>query len=199
MITYDSRAGQFRGSNGRFVPRSTILQQINEVENATKTRLEQLSNLLVNNRISLSVWQERTMITIKEANLRTTILASGGKSQTTKSHYGKLGAELKKEWSRLDNFAKEIKSGKLSKAQIVARSKLYTQSSASAFYRSEMLTKSTEGFRYAKRWLDSSARHCNQCPSYSTNGLWLPLDQVILPGHRCDCRGRCKCGISYKK
>lgn len=199
MITYDSRTGQFRNSDGRFVKRGVILQRLNEIQNNTQTQIEKISKQLVNRQISLSIWQERMIGIIKEGNIQTMAFGAGGRRKLTKAHYGKMGANLKSEWSRLNNFVDEIKKGNLTPEQIINRAKLYSQSVATQFYGGEMLTKGLDGFKYAKRWLDSGARHCSQCPSYSTNGLWRPLSEVILPGHRCDCRGRCRCGISYKK
>ena len=199
MITYDSRAGQFRGSNGQFVNRSIVLNKLQEIQNSTQTQINKITSQLINNRLSLSIWQERMIIIIKEGNIQTMAFGAGGRRKLTKAHYGKMGANLKSEWQRLSNFTQEIKSGKLTENQIIARAKLYSQSVATQFYGGELLTKGLDGFRYAKRSLDNGAKHCSQCPSYSTNGLWRPLSDIILPGHRCDCRGRCRCTISYKK
>jgi flagellar biosynthesis/type III secretory pathway chaperone len=199
MITYDKRAGQFRGSDGKFVKRASVLREIELSKKSLRERLDFLTQQLVNRKISLSEWQNRSMDVIKYANLRMMALASGGKRNLTNAHYGRLGAKLKPEWQRLKTFAEEIRSGNLTEKQIIARSRLYAQSASTAFYNAELLSKGLEGFKYAKRWLDVGAKHCTQCPNYSTNGLWVSLEQVILPGHECNCRGNCKCQISYKK
>jgi hypothetical protein len=109
------------------------------------------------------------------------------------------GRNLKSEYEKLRGFAQDLKDGNLSKAQIVARAQLYSNSIYRTYYETYHFQKAErEGFTLAKRDLDPFAKHCPDCPRHSTKGRFLPADQVTPKGVDCACRGNCRCRLTYK-
>ena len=127
------------------------------------------------------------------------IVASGGKKNTVTNSYFIAGRNLKEEYKYLRNFAQEIKDGKLSEAQILARAQMYSGSIYKTYYETYHFQKvEREGFTLAKRDLDPFAKHCPDCPRHATKGRFLPANKVTPKGVDCACRGHCKCRLTYK-
>lgn len=106
--------------------------------------------------------------------LRTTYTAQymagrGGKNVMTQSDWGKVGNMLKGQYAYLNDFAKEIASGKLSQAQIAARAGMYTSSASQAYERGKV-----------------AAYGAPDLPAYPGDGATA-------------CRGNCKCRWSIKE
>lgn len=198
MIKYSPKTGQFINENGRFVSRASVIKLIDEQQQSLKKALINNAKKYNKGFLTLDEWQANHIELIKLANLRMTILGAGGKKQTTKKHYGAMGSTLKKEWESLSNFTKEIVDGNLSPKQIAFRAGMYSQSSSTAFYKSEFLTKSNEGFNKAKRLLDPQAHHCPECISYQQK-RWIDINKIVPPGTNCSCRGNCRCVIIFNK
>ena len=199
MIQYDRKAGRYRDEKGRFVSRSTILNLIDREVSATEAKLVQTTQRLIAGQINLSQWQSAVATEIKESHIRAAILSAGGKEQMTRQLYGSLGQRLQSQYRYLNGFAQQLLQGEMSEARALWRSRLYGNSLRESFFRVEQLKKQNEGFNVAKRNLDSQAEHCSDCPSYSTNGHWLPVSLVTPPGNNCACRSRCRCSIQYAK
>ncbi len=170
-----------------------------EIQNKrSKTYLEKQAKRLVNREISLSQFQTIMTEELKRSHLRMGLLASGGKDGISKAGYGATGQRLKEEYSYLRNFVNAIARGELTEPRIIYRAGLYGLSSAAAFYKSEQISRIENGAVLAKRSLDPQAQHCPDCPALSTNGQWLPIEQVTPPTRNCVCRSRCRCIIQYR-
>lgn len=199
MITFNSKTGRYRNSEtGRFVSRADVLKLVDTEVARLKVRLQGQSRLLISEKISLSEWEKQMAETIKESHLRMTILGAGGKGRVSNAHFGAVGAALRREYGYLHLFANQIARGELTPAQILSRSGSYAASTRKSFYKGEQLSRAIAGVKLAKRDLDPQSRHCSDCVRYSTRGKWLPIETVIVPGHTCQCGGRCRCSISYK-
>lgn len=198
-LIYDSRVGQYRNEKGRFVPRGEVIRLVHNERSRLRTELENLTTSLANNSLSLNQFHQQFATTLKNSHIRMSGLGSGGKANLTPSHYGALGQKLLEEYNYLWNFVGELKAGKITPRQAVYRAGLYSQSTVSAFWKGEHITRKKEGFNQAKRTLDPQAFHCSDCLTYSTNGLWIPIEDIVIPGHRCQCRGNCRCFVSYRK
>lgn len=198
-LTYDSRVGQYRNEKGRFVPRGEVIKLVYDERARLRTKLEYLTRSLDKGTMSLQAFHRQFAVTLKESHIRMAGLGAGGKDNLTPSHFGALGQKLLEEYNFLWRFIEDMKSGKVSSKQAINRAKMYSQSTVSAFWKGENLTRKKEGFNQAKRSLDPSAMHCDDCLLYSTNGLWVSIEDVVIPGHRCKCRGNCRCYLSYRK
>lgn len=198
-ITYDRRAGSYRGENGRFVARAEVLRLLDGEAARLEVRLRGHARLLTTNRISLSEFQARMAEDLKLSHLRSAALGSGGRKGLSNRHFGKVGQELKEQYQFLRGFGDAIAAGELSEAQILARAKSYGISTRTAFFEAEKITRQENGFNLGKRTLDPQASHCPDCLRYSTNGQWVPIEQIVPPGVNCQCRGRCRCSVAFKR
>ncbi len=127
-----------------------------------------------------------------------TILATGGKERTGLNSYGIAGRHLRQEYQYLNNFAHALANGELSEKQALFRAKLYSQSTVQTYYDAYHYNKIREGFKTAWRSLDPMAQHCNNCPTYRTNG-YVDIKKVVPKGAKCQCRGNCRCQVRYRK
>lgn len=199
-VQYDRRTAQYRNSQtGRFVPRATILRLVDDQSDHLSTRMKALARLLSDGKIELGEFQRRASDDIKLSSIRMGVFASGGRSQTPQSVYGVIGRELRSQYSFLANFAQDLAAGKLTKEQAIARAALYGGASRTAFHQAEKVARKREGFVEAKRSLDPQSRHCISCLGYSTNGEWLPVEQVTMPTVNCQCMSRCRCQVVFRR
>lgn len=192
--------GRFRdASTKRFVSRGVILKHVDRQSNRLATKLNRNADLLTNGAISLARFHELMIEDMKLAHLQMASLGAGGRANMDEVQLGAVGNRLRQEYRLLRNFVVQIGRGELSEAQIKARASLYGQSSAAAFYKAEQIIRVKGGAREARRTLDPSPSvdHCPQCPALS-QGVWLPVDQVVPPTRRCQCRSRCRCRIEYR-
>jgi hypothetical protein len=181
-VTYDKITGQYR-DKGKLVSQSDLDLAIAGEALRLKKELEIKATALTQGRITLEQWQESTAKGLKDSHIRMSIVASGGKANTVANSYLIAGRNLKSEYENLRNFAKDIKDGNLSKAQIVARAQLYSNSIYRTYYETYHFQKvEREGFTLAKRDLDPFAKHCPDCPNHATGGKFLPADQVVPKG-----------------
>ncbi len=199
-VTYDRVSGKYRdGATGRYVSRVSILRLVDEEAARLATRMQAHARNLVGGGIDLSTFQKRAAEDLKLSAIRSTILGSGGKSQTTAAAHGATGRLLRDQYQFLDGFARDLAAGKLTKSQAIARAGLYGASTRSSFHAAEKIARGREGFVEAKRSLDPQSRHCTSCLEFDTKGQWLPISQVTSPSVNCLCRSHCRCVISFRK
>lgn len=198
-VTYNRTSGRYVGSDGRFVSRSSILRLVDEEAARLSTRMQAHARNLTAGNIDLPTFQRRAAEDLKLSLVRSTIIGSGGKSLTTSQAYGSTGRLLREQYQFLSGFARDLAEGKLSKAQAIQRASLYGASTRSAFHQAEKIARGREGFKLAKRILDASSQHCNECLQFATGDRFVPIEQIVPVGTRCSCHSRCRCSIIWKK
>jgi hypothetical protein len=154
--------------------------------------------LLINGRIDIPEFQRRMAGDMKASAIRMAALGAGGVEGLGNRHYGKVGSELKKQYKFLAGFGNALANG-LTEKQVLQRAGQYSRQSAISFHAAQQITKEGEGFTEGRRSLDGQAQHCAHCPGYSTNGQWVPIYQIIPPGTSCDCGGRCRCKVDFRR
>lgn len=198
-VVFNPKTGRYQNvKTGRFASRADALKLVDTESARLKVRLQGHTRLLLSEKISLSDWEQRMAESIKESHLRMTMLGAGGKNRVSNAHFGAVGASLRSEYRYLHLFANQISRGELTAKRILSRAGSYAASTRKSFYKGEQLSRAIAGVKLAKRDLDPLARHCPDCLGHSTNGEWLPIEMVVVPGHRCQCAGRCRCSIYYK-
>jgi hypothetical protein len=184
-------------SAGQFASRAQVEALTEKYISQSKDKISDLADLLIDNRISTKVFETAVAAQLKEAHINSYALGKGGVGQLTQRDYGIMGAELKKEYQYLRNFAQEIKQNNLSPDQIRARLAMY----ADALHGSRELGKleghRSAGYVWERRSLHSS-ESCTDCIRYQGQG-WMPLGVLPNPGDRCRCRSRCRCSKSFSK
>lgn len=198
-ISYNSRAGRYVRSDGKFVSKEVIRNLVDQEQQRLQVRLQAHTRLMAANTISLPEWQLRMAESLRDSHLRMGALGAGGKDRTQAQHFGAIGYQLRRQYQYLDGFARALYEGKLTQEQALRRAGSYADSINTTFHRAEQISRENEGFDEALRSLDSAARHCDQCREYSTYGQWKPVSQVVPPGTNCACHAHCRCSISYRR
>ena len=197
-IVFDKKAGQYRGEDGKFVPRITIENLITNEIVRNQRRSQALTTKLIEGDLDLDVWQQSIMQTIKESHLRLGILGSGGINNMDASKYGAIGNQIKEQYQYLAKFARSIEDSELSEAQIRMRLDQYMQSSKVTFYKLELKTRLNDGFQRGKRLLDRQSKHCPACITHERLD-WVSLSEIVAPGTSCQCRSNCRCKLKYSR
>lgn len=195
---FDPSSHRYRNiETGRYVRLVDVLRFVDEEVTRTEVRLKGHARLLAQGKINIAEFQTRMADSLKESHLRVAAIGAGGTRQLTPTHYGKIGAQLKKQYKFLHGFGQDLADGKLTPEQAIRRAGSYAKSAKTSFFESEFTSRGKYGF-YAKRLLDAQSRHCNSCISYQRL-TWTPVHSVIPPGVDCKCGGRCRCRLIYQK
>jgi len=99
---------------GRFVAREQVRAWVGESIKASDTATDVLGRLVSNKSMRLDDWVLGMRAEIKREYTRQYLLGKGGMSQLTLSDRHSLGGLLRKQYAHLQNFAADIKAGKLS-------------------------------------------------------------------------------------
>lgn len=197
-IKYDTKSSSFRGDKGRYISNAEIIRFVESEISRQETRMKGHARLLLSGKINIPELQRRMAQDMKLSSIRMAALGAGGTEGLTKRHYGKIGADLKKQYKFLAGFGDALAEGMTDK-QVLRRAEMYGRQSAIAFHAAQKITKESEGFKVGKRSLDPQARHCPQCIEYSTDGKWVPIGSIVPRGTNCDCGGRCRCLVVFRK
>jgi hypothetical protein len=195
-MRYDSSVGQYRGDNGRFVDRDTVLALIDDEAIALGLKLQTHVKAAIGGKLTAIDLAEKMSQDLKLYSIQMAAMARGGINKLTRADYGKIGQAQSERNRRLKGFVDVLINGEITEKQALARAKLYAGSIKqvhSAIEHEEM----GKYYRLAKRLLNPLAAHCPQCISHERL-LWTRLEDIVPTGTRCNCRQNCKCIILYK-
>lgn len=138
---WDAKLKQYRHlASGKIIGPKRMLELRDLYTDRQALRAEGLTAQLVKGEISLQDWLLAQRKLIKETYLSQYAMARGGRSQMTPQDYGRLGADLKKQYTYLQAFGHDIQAGKYRSddpanliARIANRIKLYIESATQAF------------------------------------------------------------------
>lgn len=106
-------------------------------------KAKEAAEALIEEQITLEIWQESMREIIKTQHLKQAMLAVGGDALSA-SDLERLENTLKEEYSYLKNFTKEVKAGNVSPAQLEARSKMYVNKSRVSYESAKASIKKSE-------------------------------------------------------
>jgi len=185
-------------SNGRPVADSRLQSKLDDIVGDYHSNVERLAGRLENGNINIARWQELMRKEILDAHRTQYIIGRGGVNNMTPRDWGRLGSDLRwMHYQRLDQFAVDIADGKLTPAQIEARSKLYMNSSNKQYWRGKTEAKVAAGYIEEQRFLNP-AEHCGDCVQYAARGR-VPVGTLPEPGEDSQCQANCKCRKVYYK
>jgi hypothetical protein len=195
--TYDRNLQRYRRDDGKFVSAADIADLTKYMIEKARERTTTIANDLIEGKIELAEWTRQTAIELKEIHSQQYLLGRGGLKNMTQRDYGILGARLKKEYNYLNNFAIDIRDGKMSIAQFQARLNLYLSATDASYHAARRESHKQAGFQFERRRLASS-NNCNPCVSYASMG-WVAIGTLPSIATACDCRANCKCFFEYSK
>lgn len=108
---------------------------------------------------------------------------------------GNLSNRLIGELGYMANFIAEIRSGKLSAAQIEARFQLYAQHLQATYWGAQTDVQKSTGLTEEMRVLNPG-ESCPDCVGMA--GRWVPIGTLPEPGENSVCRANCHCTKVYR-
>lgn len=203
LWTWNQNTKRYREkATGRFVGQKKMTDLRNDFIVRQKERLAAGSNTLTDQLaagdITIQRWVLDQRQIIKETYVDQYVLGKGGRNNMTQVDWGRVGAEIKKQYGFLQGFGQDIADGKMSVAGIKARSGLYIDSSTQMF---ELGRSASFGLtlpehpadgsqicksnckcewvivefddRFEATWMLNPAEHCDTC--LGNAGRWDPL------------------------
>jgi hypothetical protein len=204
MVYYwDKSVGRYRGSDGRFIAKSTIDSFISKSLEASHNISDTLSQFVSDGLINVDDWNKSFREEIKGEYIRQYLTGRGGLEQMTQADWGSVGGMLKEQYSYLEGFSQDIASGNLSEAQIEARSQMYINSAREAFERAKERVVADLGFDMVNWVLNPNLENCDDCVAFANMGT-VPVDEDpyngAYPGSGdTQCLTNCGCELQYSK
>lgn len=195
--TWDKTAGRYRDPAGRFVGEKKVLA-LGERYTAEfiQPRLETITQRFIAGKIDLATWQTQFARELKDGYLVQYMIGRGGRAQMGAADFGRIGGHLAFEYRHLDQFAQEIKAGKLSAGQILTRAGMYADGVRTSFFEGLTAAKGDAGYVEERRILNP-AEHCEDCIGYAGLG-WQPIGSLPPPGIGSRCNHNCRCTMDYR-
>jgi hypothetical protein len=191
-MKYDRKTARFRDEKGRFVTTETVRSQIEKVVDLVGRRNRDLTKRLNAGEIDLPSWKKQMRLNIKTLHTLSASVGRGGRRQMTKSDWGKVGSEIKKQYAYLDKFETAIKKRQISPLQAEFRATLYARSARTVFAQTEKVSNREAGKTLSRRVLHSSET-CAECRDWASRGF--VEDQPALGS--LICKSNCRCSIEY--
>ena len=196
--SYDPISGRYRRPSGQFMSEKAIAALLDGRIDKLSDNLRRYTRMLIDGNITLDQWQGSIREALKAAHIQATVLGHGGRDGLGPAEYGRIGQRLRSEYGYLQQFARDILSGRVSPAMALARVQLYAESVRGSYWEGTTIRQERQGYSLMRRVLDPLAQHCGDCLRYAAAGL-VPIGSLPMPGQRCECRARCKCSVQYKR
>ncbi|NIV40008.1 MAG: hypothetical protein GWN58_64570, partial [Anaerolineae bacterium] len=135
---------------------------------AATSEMDRLTRRLLNYDIDLQQWVLEMRRQTKTNYINQYMLARGGRQNMVQSDWGRLGGLLKRQYEYIQNFARDIDTGRASGGQIRTRARMYVSGSTQAFERAK-----------------AESNGLPRLPQYPGDG-------------QTQCRSNCQCGLHYQ-
>jgi len=133
---YDAGSRRYRDKRtGRWLSHNRMIAMRDDYVAAYETRVAGLAERVMSGDMTLQQWERGMRAELKSLHIGQYELGRGGRKAMTQSDWGRLGAEMRKQYGYLNGFASEVATGSLSPAQVAARSQLYVEASTASYER----------------------------------------------------------------
>lgn len=195
---WDAAIARYRNrATGRLVSEKRILSMAEEYAEYSRSNIEALTRRFVEGELDLATWQERMARELKNAHIVAHLAGRGGRRAATQADWGQLGGRLRYEYERLTMFARDIKAGTLTQAQIEARAKTYAGAVRKSYFDGKTRAATAAPDLVEERRVLSPVENCEDCQRYADMG-WQPIGTLPEPGEGSRCRGNCRCTKEYR-
>jgi hypothetical protein len=193
------------GSTGRYQDRATgrYVSELNVRADLDKyivnknANLDALANQLRNREISLADWQLQMRNEMRNMHNAAAMVAKGGRDQMTFADWGRVGQRLRFQYGKLDDWAKDIASGKVKlDGRLAQRAKLYGQAVRGTYEQQRRAMAAEKGNDEEIRILNAK-ESCSDCIEYAGEG-WQPIGTLPVIGDSI-CNTNCKCTFEYRR
>lgn len=193
---WDARVGRYRDAEtGRYLSRQQVLAYVRESIDRTSVVSDQLAGYVSSGILSPNDWRDLFREELKSEYIRQYLLGIGGRDQMTQADWGRLGAMLREQYKYLNEFAKELEG--LSPDQIMARARMYINSSREGFEKAHLQVAKRLGMT-EELWVLGEAEHCDDCIGFASED-WQPIGHFPEPGAGdTQCLTNCQCHKLYR-
>jgi hypothetical protein len=195
-FTWDAPSGRYRGAGGRYVTHAQVRAWLDVALDNASERMAALARQLQARQIDLVTWQIRMAREIKNVQLYSAAAAKGGWAQLSSADLGRVGQSVRAQLEYLNDFAREIRTGKQSISGMVGRVRLYAQSGRPTFHRTERAEMQVRGYD-EERNIRYAGDSCAGCVS-ETAREWVPIGTLVPVGYR-NCKSNDRCRVVYRK
>lgn len=201
--TWDPRTLRYRDTDtGRFVRRADALawswRSIQASSNVTAT----LAGYAAEGSLSAADWMTMMRDEIKLEHIRQYTLGIGGREQMTFSDWGKVGSQIKEQYTYLRGFADEVAAGTLTEAEIANRISMYVNSAREAYETANGKAQVKAGMTEVLWVLNPALENCIGCQEFADMG-WTIIEEDAyggaVPGSGdTPCLTKCGCHEEYR-
>lgn len=178
---------------GRMIKRSEVGDLLRETTKAAEDRMGELGRLFANDQISPRAFYEAMQEEIKLATNTNAALAKGGWAQLTQADRDANETQIRQEYARLWQFARDKQDGLLTPAQIEARANLYTNTTYSRYWEIMTEQERLRGMTQERLVTVGDDKVCEECTGEAANG-WVMIGMYNPPIHP-----GCRCDVEYSK
>jgi hypothetical protein len=187
-------AQRYIGPSGKFVSSDAVRRSLRQFVRRGEGRVARLAADVAAGRLTVAEWQRRTADLLKRMHLAGASAAKGGWAQLTPSDTGRVGGQLRFHYERLSRFAREVRAGRLSRRQIIARARLYARAVTPAYENHRR--RAHVGIYAQERRVRQADESCPTCVREAARG-WVATG-TLLPLGESECRIGCKCRFEFR-
>jgi hypothetical protein len=195
-FTWDALSGRYKDARGRYVTHAQVRAWLDAALDNASERMASLSRQLQARQIDLVTWQVRMAREVKNVQLYSTAAAKGGWAQLSLADLGRVGQSVRVQLEYLNDFAREIRSGKQALSGILGRTRLYAQSGRPTYHRTERAEMQVRGYDQ-ERSVRYAGDSCAGCVREAARE-WVPIGTLVPVGFR-DCKSNDRCSVQYRK
>lgn len=194
---WNDRAGRYIDARGRFVSFKTIRSVVDDTLAEHSQQILSLAQQLRDGTISLERWQLQMMAESKSVHLYSAMAQRGGWAQLTPADYGRVGQIVRREYSYILRFGRQVASGEQRlDGTLIRRAELYVQAGRGTYHEFERVAEERKGMNEERRRL-SPADHCDDCVAHAALG-WQPIGTLPRIGDS-QCLTKCQCYFEYRR
>lgn len=198
-FSYSSSAARYRDlNNGRFVAKGRINDLLEQRVNDTENRLASIIQDVFSKELSPGVAQEMARDELRRLSLSNAAMGKGGIDQLNFRDYGRVGAQLRDSYSRMNRLVNDVASGKASLPQALNRLEGYTLEARNQFFAAQRDAASQSGRQMEERRTLHARESCQDCIGYAAMG-WQPLGVLPMIGQRSRCNAYCRCTMETRE
>lgn len=193
---YNEAARRYINASGRFVSAGEIRGALDSTILNSRGNIDAICTQLQEGRISLAQWQTAMAQEIKVSHLASASAAKGGWAQMSQSDYGFTGSKIKAQYQYLNNFAKDIASGKQKlNGAFLRRGRMYNDA-ARGTYEDMVKREAVKAGNNEERRIRHAKDSCMDCIAADSAG-WQPIGTLPRIGDSA-CRTNCRCTFEYR-
>lgn len=197
---WSASSRRYRGPDGKYLSAADSIDLRNDFADRQRTLAAELASKLASDELTVQEWERQMRSAVKSTYGTEYLFGRGGRNAMAVDERPALAALIKEQHDFLNRFAADVADGKLSAAQIAARSQLYFAGAVQAYERGRVaayaglhlstypgdgtqacksrcrchLDISEDGDSYRVFWrLNPAAEHCESCTGLASS--WSPL------------------------